>query len=211
VPNRIYLSPSTQEKNTCKFGDSEENHMNIIGDKAEALLKRQGFVVFRNRPEMTLAEVIAESNRMAVDIHLALHSNAGGGMGTEVYVWKEEGRVTNSERLGQLLYDAVAPLTPNPDRGVKDGKYLGEVGKTKATAALIEIAFHDREDEARWIHENTEKIATAIVKAVCKYFEVPFRPPEVVPQAQIESFTFSVGGKGYRVVIENGKPKLEEV
>lgn len=59
----IYLSPSTQENN-IGAGDygTEEKRMNQLTDLIEPLLKEYGLKVYRNRPEMTLKQVVDDSN-----------------------------------------------------------------------------------------------------------------------------------------------------
>lgn len=73
----IYLSPSLQEFNEYydKSG-SEEYYMNLIADAMEPYLEASDISFVRNSPDMTLTQVIRESNAGNYDLHLALHSNA---------------------------------------------------------------------------------------------------------------------------------------
>lgn len=178
----IYLSPSTQEKNigVGNYG-TEEKRMNQVADVTEKVLKQHGFVVYRNKPEMTLAQVVADSNGKKPDIHFAIHSNAGSGnnRGCEVYCHKFGG---SGEKLARAVYSEIEPITPSSDRGVKEGcnhygkgKPLYELAYTSAPAALIEIAYHDNKDDAVWIINNIEVIGTVIAKGILKYFDIPFQ------------------------------------
>ncbi len=178
----IYLSPSTQEKNigVGNYG-TEEKRMNQVADVTERVLKKHGLVVYRNRPEMTLAQVVADSNNKKPDIHFAVHSNAcsGNSRGCEVYCHKFGG---NGEKLARAVYSEIEPNTPSSDRGVKEGcnhygqgKPLYELAYTSASAALIEIAYHDNKDDAVWIINNIEVIGTVIAKGILKYFNIPFQ------------------------------------
>lgn len=177
-----YLSPSTQEKNigVGNYG-TEEKRMNQVADVTEKVLKQHGFVVYRNKPEMTLAQVVADSNGKKPDIHFAIHSNAGSGnnRGCEVYCHKFGG---SGEKLVRAVYSEIEPNTPSRDRGVKEGcnhygkgKPLYELEYTAAPAALIEIAYHDNKDDAVWIINNIEVIGTVIAKGILKYFDIPFQ------------------------------------
>jgi len=174
---RVYISPSVQDWNVGvgNYG-TEEQRMQAIGERVETLLKNSGFTVFRNKPEMSLQEIAKESNNLAVDIHVAIHSNAGGGQGTEV--WYYEGSV-KGKKLAQVLYNEVAPLSPSPDRGIKTSTKLYELRKTKAPAVIIEVAFHDNVQDAVWIINHTNEIAAAIARAICKYFNVPFKESKI--------------------------------
>ena len=167
---RIYLSPSTQEHNAgvTPF-TTEEAEMNKIADLLMPLLDRDGRYEFkRNLPSMNPYQCAKDSNGFGADIHVAIHSNAGGGVGTEVMTY---GPNTNSERLGRALYNQIAPLSPGVDRGVKYNPNLIEVGNhVNATSALIEIAFHDNQADATWIVTSHQSIANGLYKGICDYY-----------------------------------------
>lgn len=177
----VYLSPSTQEDN-IGYDDygTEEERMNQVCDVVQEHLLRHGITVFRNRPDMTLKQVVVDSNRRDPTIHFAIHSNAyaGKARGCEVFCHRFGGE---GERLARLVYAELEPLTPTKDRGVKEGlnhfgqgKPLYELARTVAPAALVEIAFHDNPDDARWILVNIEPIGIALAKGILNYFGVPY-------------------------------------
>ncbi|NLN64887.1 MAG: N-acetylmuramoyl-L-alanine amidase, partial [Clostridiaceae bacterium] len=76
----VYLSPSTQENN-IGYGDygTEEERMQQVCDVVQEELLRHGITVFRNTPDMTLNQVVADSNQKDPTIHFAIHSNASTG------------------------------------------------------------------------------------------------------------------------------------
>lgn len=175
----IYLSPSTQENNVGvgNYG-TEEAMMNRVADAVEKILKQYGITVYRNRPGWTLQKVVQDSNSKKPDIHFAIHSNAGGGRGCEVYCHKFGG---DGEKLARAVYAELTPLTPTEDRGVMEGnsfygqgKSLYEMAKTNAPAALVEIAFHDSVEDAKWIIYNIEEIGAVLAKGVLKYFGIEY-------------------------------------
>lgn len=198
--NSIYLSPSTQENNigVGLFG-TEEKRMNEVCDILQKHLLRHGITVFRNKPEMTLSQVVTDSNSKNPAIHFAIHSNANQGKsrGCEVYCHRFGGE---GERLARLIYDKLEPLTPSADRGVKEslnhfgvGKPLYELAYTRVPAALVEIAFHDNPDDATWILANIEPIGLALAKGILEYFGIVFvqeNPPlKQIFKVQVGSFT----------------------
>lgn len=175
----VYLSPSIQEGN-IGYGDygTEEKRMNEVCDVTQKHLFRHGLTVFRNRPDMTLKQVVADSNAKDPTIHFAIHSNAFNGKvrGSEIYCHRFGGE---GERLARLVYDELESITPTKGRGIKEGKDhfgpgkpLYELSATVAPAALIEVAFHDQPDDAKWILENIEPIGIAIAKGILKYFDI---------------------------------------
>lgn len=175
----VYLSPSTQENNTgCGNYGTEERRMNEVADVTQRVLEEHGVAVYRNKPDWTLAQVVADSNAKMPDVHFAIHSNAGGGRGCEVYCHRFGG---SGGRLARAVYEQISPLTPTGDRGVKEGynfygpgKHMYELAKTDAPAALVELAFHDNPDDAQWIISHIEAIGTALAKGILKYFGIPY-------------------------------------
>ena len=65
--------------------------------------------------------------------------------------------------LVNKVYKNVANLTPNPDRGIKNGLNLYEVKYTNAKCIYIEVEFHDTYGD--WIFENVDEIAYAIASS----------------------------------------------
>lgn len=178
---KVYISPSTQDHNAgVSPFTNEENEMNLIADILTPLLVNDGrFIVKRNLPSMDDVYSIADdSNAFGADIHVAIHSNAGGGVGTEVMAY---GPNTNSERLAKALYNQIAPLSPGADRGTKYNPKLIEVGNlVNATATLIELAFHDNAVDATWIAYNHGMIANALYKGICDYYGYDYQALAVV-------------------------------
>lgn len=173
----IYLSPSTQENNVGagSYG-TEERRMNEIMDLIENQLRGK-YILYRNRPEMNLQQVVADSNAKSPDLHFALHSNAGGSLGTECWICAKGGQ---AEKFANLLYKKVGALTPTKDRGVKVSNSLYEVNKTRAPAVILEIDFHDNAQAAEWIVDNKTAVADACVQAIMEFFgdTVPEQPEE---------------------------------
>lgn len=177
----IYLSPSTQEKNigNGSFG-TEEYQMNLLTDILQEKLSiyQDKIKTFRNKPEWDLRQVINDSNKLTLDLHLALHSNAHNrnSRGCEVFCNKFN---TKGHYFANMFYTRLSEITPTADRGVKEGfnfygsgNHMAELFKTKADAVLIEIAFHDNKDDAIWIVNNLELIAQNLVDTILCIFNI---------------------------------------
>lgn len=176
----IYLSPSTQENNVGvgSYG-TEERRMNQVADITQKVLERHGVRVYRNKPEWPLSQVVVDSNAKKPDVHFAVHSNAGGARGCEVYCHRFGG---DGEKLAKAVYAELSHLTPTADRGVKEGcnfygpgKHMYELAYTDVPAALVEVAFHDDADDARWIISHIEQIGIAIAKGILNYFGIVYK------------------------------------
>jgi len=181
---RIFLSPSTQQYNEFVTSGTEEYFMNQIADRMEPLLRSNGIMFSRNTPDMTAASSIAASNAGNYALHLSLHSNASPaasygqnrGSITFFYPTSAQGAAAAGAIAGRIrrIYPLPELVTVRPTTEI------GEVAKVRAVAAFVEIAYHDNEDDARWITENLTPIAEAITTGVTDYFGLPFLP--VVPQ-----------------------------
>ncbi len=191
---KVYLSPSTQDGNVGEgnYG-TEEQRMNQVADVTQQVLERHGVKVFRNKPEWPLSQVVTDSNNKNPDIHFAIHSNAGGGRGCEVYCHKFGGQ---GEKLARAVYERLSPLTPTVDRGVHEGfnfygegKHMYELAYTNAPAALIEVGFHDNEQDEIWIVSNIEVIGKALAKGILDYFGIKFREAELGLNEALEILT----------------------
>lgn len=173
---KIYVSPSVQDwnKGVGSYG-TEEKRMNQLADLVIPLLRINGFnQVYRNRPDMSLEQIVKDSNSKidSNDLHVALHTNAGGGKGTEIFYYSgsEKGKA-----LAINIYNEVAKVTPNPDRGIKTGDGFREINGTKGIAVILETVFHDNQEESDWMIRNMEYVAKAVVRGICKYANKPFK------------------------------------
>lgn len=118
---------------------------------------------------MSRDERIADSNKSGANLHVALHSNAASGTarGPEAYYYSGNLR---GKRLASCILAEIASI-PNcaPSRGVKETTTLVELKKVTATATLVEVAFHDNAQDAKWIIDHMDQIADAIVTGICEY------------------------------------------
>ena len=177
----VYLSPSLQEFNPFYGGGNEEYYMNLIADAMEPYLRASGIDFVRNNPSDTLSKAIADSNRGNYDLHLAIHSNAssadraGSATGVQVFYYPTS---RNGERFANIIRDNYKGLYYNPQKVSSiPTTSLAEVRRTKAPAALVEVAFHDNPGDAQWIRENIDPIAKNLSQSVADYLGVPFVSP----------------------------------
>ena len=174
----VHLSPSLQEWNPYVDGGNEEYYMNLIADAMEPYLRASGIDFKRNSPEMTLRQAIADSNSGNYDLHLAIHSNASGensaGMnrGVEVYYYPNSAK---GQSFADTLATNFSDLYPIPEKvRTIPTTTLGELRLTRAPAALIEVAYQDNLQDARWIRDNINAIAKNLSKSVAEALGVPF-------------------------------------
>ena len=178
---RVYLSPSLQEFNPFINGGSEEEVMNLIADAMEPYLTASGIEFVRNSPEMSLGEVIAQSNNSDVDFHLAIHSNAspesiaGQRRGAVVYYYSSS---QPGQEMTNIIAENFADIYPYPDKiQVMPTVTLRELRRTNSPSALVEVAYHDNKEDAEWIKNNIQPIARELSRSIAEYFGIPFVEP----------------------------------
>ncbi len=181
---KIFLSPSTQEWNSYYSGGNEEQYMNLVADRMEPYLRSSGIAFTRNDPAKNVGGAIADSNKGNYDVHLALHSNAGGGefagklRGIDIYYAPGNDL---SEDLATIIANNFKSIYPIPEKvRPLPTSSLGEVTKTKAVAVLAEIGYHDNPEDSAWIKANLNPIAKSLVMSLTEYFGIPFIPAGAV-------------------------------
>lgn len=53
---------------------------------------------------------------------------------------------------------------------------IGEVRRVRAPAVLLELGFHDNEEDAQWIVSHIQAMAASLVLSLTEYFGIPFFP-----------------------------------
>lgn len=165
----IYINPSVQKHNIYATNTSNEAiEMNKIAVEMVNYLKlNTNLIINANLSNQELSKSIAESNNLQVDYHLAIHSNAGGGKGSEIWT-------RNSyNNYAQTILNSLNEILPYPTRGIKDGiaNPLYEIKNVKATVALVEILFHDDIHQANFIIDNTKLIAEYLALGMINYLQ----------------------------------------
>ena len=192
----IFLSPSTQEYNPYVDGGNEEYYMNLIADAMEPYLSASGIEYVRNDPSKTVGGSVRASNAGDYDFHLAIHSNAspeemsGKNRGVQVYYYANS---PESERAAQIYAENSRKIYPLPDlvRTVPTTT-LYELVRTRIPAVLIETAYHDNAEDARWIRENIGVIAENLSQSTAQYLGVAFRRPEGAENGVVTTQTGSL-------------------
>jgi N-acetylmuramoyl-L-alanine amidase len=178
----VFLSPSTQEFNLyVTGGGSEEYYMNRIADAMIPYLNATGISYGRNDPEGNVTTSINMSNAGDFDVHLAIHSNAsppeiaGTYQGPVVFYYTYS---PTGQRLAEIIANNLKDIYPDPNLVITmPTTSLSELRRTRATAVLVEVAYHDNYADARWIEDNIENIARNLSISLADYFGIPFMTP----------------------------------
>ena len=141
-----------------------------IGKRLIEMLKEKGHTVinctvdYANSTDEQLAGIVAKANAQNLDLFVSIHLNAGGGHGTEVYIYNGSYSFKESNRAkAKAICDAVANSCNFRNRGVKE-ENLYVLRGTIAPAVLVEVCFVDSvEDKGKL---NTEAVAKAMFKGI---------------------------------------------
>lgn len=187
----VFLSPSTQEWNKYATKGNEEEYMNRLSDLMEPYLVSSGIEFTRNDPSRNVNGAINDSNNGWYDVHLALHTNAGGGQyagvsrGIELYYSPYS---EYSRRLATIMANNLETVYPVPSKVTTIATTsLAEVTRTKAVAVLAELGFHDNTEDEAWIKNNLPVIARTMVQSLCDYFGIPFIEPTPVRKGTVRT------------------------
>lgn len=162
---KIYISPSDQTGNRYSAGNTNEATVcRSIGNAAVTALKRNGYDVKIGANGSTYRQRVADSNNWGADVHVPIHTNAGGGDGTVVFAHPSS--VNN--KYVKAVYQELAKLSPGADDGIRSHTGLYEINQTKCVCVYVEAEFHDDASLAQWIIEHTTEIGEAIAKAFCE-------------------------------------------
>ena len=180
---KIYLSPSMQPANIYAAGNTNEQvQCNRIAEAAKTALERCGFTVKKAPEGQSMQQNVSDSNAWGAELHVPIHTNAGGGAGTVVFV---HGGTAAQMKYAAPIYEEVQAISPGTtDYGVRVNSGLYELGYTTATAVYVECEFHDRADLATWIIGHTAELGEAIARGICRGAGVRYIAPAASEQPE---------------------------
>ena len=187
----IYLSPSRQIHNEYAYGSTTEGEqMYRVGNALKKILEEEYYCLVYMPPvemKINLNCRPTDAYEKESDVYLAIHSNAvssGKRYGAVGYYFPA---CAQSKKLGENMADEmgkISPFTPtvssktvngmtafdNIGYGeVRDPAYFGMI------SLLAEVEYHDNADSAKWIINNTNKIARALANALEKTIDMQKR------------------------------------
>lgn len=180
---KIFISPSTQDWNQYAGGgtgltDSEEYWCRKASAACAARLRAKGHEV-KVGGTVSWSANVKMGNDWGAQWYIAIHTNAGGGEGTEVWYYTGSSK---GKSLAQGIYGVLAPLTDEPDRGVKDSTKYGELNGPHCPSVIVEILFHDDRSEAAEMRRDYDVFGVAIADGAMKVIPAVAKPPVTPPK-----------------------------
>lgn len=190
---KIYLSPSNQPNNAYSgVKTTEKIEMEAVATKVKAILE-SNYIIDVVMANFSLGinknERPAESKKYDCNFYLAIHSNAGGAGKASGTVCFYHPNSANAKVLAESLVkelNAICPVKSNRSSSVVNGMNAfngagyGEIRSPMQfgiPSALVEVNFHDNPTVARWIVDNKNEIANAIVKSIVTTFKIEKKHP----------------------------------
>ncbi|HEY3450211.1 MAG TPA: N-acetylmuramoyl-L-alanine amidase [Myxococcales bacterium] len=139
---KVMLNPSNQVNNAVCAGGVESTYALKNANNAKAILAGAGYDV---RVDQDFTNAPINANSWGAKVFLSVHSNAGGGHGSETLRgWHGDSTAFTSKVQAAIVR---TQLHPYANRGTKDGMCGGGrcyvLNKTNMTSALAEVVFHD--------------------------------------------------------------------
>ncbi len=187
----VYLSPSTQDYNPYIIGGSEKYYMNKLADAMEPYLASSGISYGRNDPNGNAAASVARANQENYRLYLALHSNAAPEMyegllrGPDVYYYPTS---SDGRRAAEIIANGLREIYPEPELvNTRTSTELLELRLSRAPAVYLELAYHDNEQDARWIADNLDQIAENLVISIADFLGKAYYPPVYPAQGTVST------------------------
>lgn len=171
---KIYLNPSNQDNNAVSGGGVESQYALIVANLVKPILDAAGFTA---RVDQDFTNAPPNANSWGADIFVSIHSNAGGGHGTETLYKSSAGQT-----LAGHVQTALLAQLPYQSRGLKVRNDLWVLNGTNMPACLLESVFHDctatsgftghPPSESAFLRSSAgqQAIAQGIAEGVCAHY-----------------------------------------
>lgn len=171
---KVYVSPSSQVANTYSAGNTNEAvQCRKIALHLVDALTRCGIEAKTNvTAGITMYDRVKESNEFGADLHICIHTNAFNKkmQGTRLFCSSLAG---SGGLVCKTISKYLYPLVPGESDGIQTATFY-EIKATNAPCAYVEAAFHDNEEQSKWIIENVYNIAEAICEGVCDHYKLDY-------------------------------------
>lgn len=176
---KIFIDPGHGGTDSGAVGVNnllEKNINLLVAKKVEALLKKQNLDVKLSRTDdstLALDNRTSAANKWGADCYVSIHCNAFNKIasGIETFSYTDK---TND--LANCIHEEILKSKAyTKNRGLKTANFY-VLRKSSMRSCLVELAFIDNELDAKLLREDQDKFALAIVKGICKYVGVEFKP-----------------------------------
>lgn len=208
----IYISPSNHGKgaNKCLHaGCYEDNHTRPIAEALKKYLPEEHFKVVIAKSGTTMAQRVAESDKLGADLHMPIHTNASNDKTARYLMFM----FFNDETKYRKIFQAIsAPLAEVYGKKAVFAvrKDLYEINQPKAKTIYCELGFHtNKQDCDNFIH-NPELIGQNLAKGICNYYGIKMPESQTSKEESKELYKVQVGAYAVKSNAEAMVNKLKE-
>lgn len=165
------------------YGDMLEKDLNLaVAVKTRAILEEYGYQVVLTRESDELSFGLERAaqvvNEARANVVVSIHTNSGGGTGTEACYTYGKSTDAQSQQLATLLTENVSTNLGLENRGIFLENDPGRCGRGRpqlyihdmnAPAALVELAFIDSDSDRSLLLNRQDDFAAAIASAIMIY------------------------------------------
>ena len=159
----IHGGHSLKCRGASKFLDEVDENRKVK-NKVIELLRNEGHTVYDCTDDLgttqskNLRNIVEKCNENKVDLDVSIHLNAGGGTGSEVWIYNSK----NAEVASRVTMKIASALGIE-NRGVKTSSSLYVLKNTNSPAILIECCFVDSfhlvlPPLSLFLHSNRQRI-----------------------------------------------------
>jgi len=155
-----------------------EKNINLnVALKVKSLFENTGFNMALTRETdvfVPLSGRVSFAKEKGGNVFVSIHTNAGGGTGTETYYYSAAATnpyVEQSQKLAQFIQKRLVEAWNAVDRGTKRGN-LHVLRENSMPAVLVELGFIDRKEDAEKLGSSywQEQAAKAIYLGILDYY-----------------------------------------
>lgn len=179
---KIYFSPSRQINNKGikrEVYSNERTMMNLLTDKIINKLKKYEVICYRNNPDLFIKDWLQDGINKNIDCHFAIHTNDTSKhdkKGPEIWVDKN---TSPTYSIAKLMYKNLYEIyhdnkNDTTYRGIKfaKGRMMECNDEYFKFGFLLELGYHDNEDDCKWMQENIDEIAENLKNTLIEYFQL---------------------------------------
>lgn len=183
----VHGGHSLKCRGASKYLDEVDENRKVK-NKVIELLRNEGHTVYDCTDDLgttqskNLRNIVEKCNENKVDLDVSIHLNAGGGTGSEVWIYNSK----NAEVASRVTMKIASALGIE-NRGVKTSSSLYVLKNTNSPAILIECCFVDStKDKNAW---NVDKCAKAIVEGILNAsYMTPITGKSVATASQMQEY-----------------------
>ena len=155
------------------YDNEGDNNWFFTKKLKDELLKYRGITVLETRPNRNSNPSLSYRASVGGNSHLflSIHSNAGGGTGTEVF-----DSVTRPNRtLASRLTNTTSSTLGLRNRGVKYKRYgninwYGVLRGRQRSSMLLEMFFHDNRNDVQKFKANQDRLVVNLASSIASYY-----------------------------------------